>query len=561
MLQCLELDGYRFDREARGHRWPESDGVRQKVGRMEAESTRTHGGARSSKALWAALSALFVLALVARVWGVRFGLPDYVYHPDEHALVERATAILRTGDYNPHWFNYPTLYIYIQAFGYIPYFLISAARGFGNTIPDPAPYGFYFTGRLITAMVGALTVLAVCWLAMRSYGRKAGVLSSALLTFSLLHVVHSHYATTDVAMGFLVVLALLFCVQTLHKQEARYTVLAALFAGLSTSVKYPGAVAIVPVLVAHLLGPHRTTWPRVGQRVGLSVGSFLGGFLMGTPYALLELDTFLSSLASVVGHYGAGQPGFEGAHAGLWYLQQALTSADAPLVALGLAGIVWAALKRRRGDLLLLSFVMPYCLLFSLWRVRFERNLVALLPILVVLGSRFLVDLLSWAGNRWVLLRRWAVPILVAATVVIVALPAKASLDFDGALSRKDHRTIAAEWVNANLPWGSKVVVEAFAIPLDRDRFQATQLVRIDSEGPEWYEQEGIEYVIVSDGHWRVLFRQPQRHQRELATYEQIVNRSTILREFPGQVPPLLDRGYPTIAVYHFPDVLILEFN
>jgi 4-amino-4-deoxy-L-arabinose transferase-like glycosyltransferase len=511
--------------------------------------------------MWGAVGALFLLALLLRVWGSRFGLPEYVYHPDEHALVERAAAILRTGDYNPHWFNYPSLYIYVQAFGYIPYFLISAARGFGNTIPDPAPYGFYFTGRLITALLGALTVPAVYGLGARMYRRRTGLAASALLTFGLLHVVHSHYATTDLPTGFTVVMSLVFCQLTVQKRELKYAMLAALFAGLSASIKYPGAIAIVPAVVAQLVVSGKRTWITLGQRLGLCVGSFLGGFFLGTPYALLELNTFLSSLASVVGHYGASQPGFEGLDAGLWYVQQALSSADAPLVAVGLAGIVWAGLKRRRSDLLLLSFIVPYYVLISLWRVRFERNLVALFPLLTVLAARLLAEIVSRLLRSRPALRRWESAILAGAVTVIAIVPAKAVLDFDAVLARKDHRTVAAEWANANIPAGSKIVVEAFAIPLDWDRHQVTHLVRIDSEPAEWYEEEDIDYVIVSDGHWRILFRQPEQHRQELATYEEILSGSTIVREFRAEIPPLLDRGYPTVAVYHFPDVLILKLE
>jgi 4-amino-4-deoxy-L-arabinose transferase-like glycosyltransferase len=516
---------------------------------------------RSALVAQGIIAALFLAALMLRIWGARFGLPEYVYHPDEHALVERAAAILRTGDYSPHWFNYPSLYIYVQALSYIPYFLISAARGFGNTIPDPAPYGFYFTGRLMTGLLGALTVPLVYLLGARMFERRTGLLSAALVSFNLLHVVHSHYATTDIAVAFLVTLSLLFGRLVLQKREVKYTVVASLFAGLAASTKYPGAVALIAVLVAELLCFRSRPWVTSGQRIGLCVGVFLGGFLLGTPYAILELNTFLSSLASVVGHYSAGQPGFEGFDAVIWYLVQALTSSDGLLAILGLAGIAWAAVKRRPSDLLLLSFAAAYYLFLSVWRVRFERNLIPLIPVLAVLGGRFLVEMVSSVPGRWPLLRRWEVPLLAICTAAIVLLPAMASVEFDRALSRQDHRTTAAEWVNTNLPAGSKVVVEAFSIPLDEDRYQVIQLVRIDSEEPGWYQMEGVDYVIISDGHWRTIFSQPGLYAREIATYQEILGRSVVVQEFPGHVPLLLSHGYPTIPIYHFPDVLILKLR
>ena len=66
------------------------------------------------------LLLLIVLAAFAlRVWGTGFGLPAYTrYHPDEHALVDRAAAILWTGDWNLHRFNYPAFYAYVQAGAY-----------------------------------------------------------------------------------------------------------------------------------------------------------------------------------------------------------------------------------------------------------------------------------------------------------------------------------------------------------------------------------------------------------------------------------------------------------
>jgi 4-amino-4-deoxy-L-arabinose transferase-like glycosyltransferase len=504
---------------------------------------------------------LFLLAFLLRAWGARFGLPEAFYHPDEHAIVERASAILRTGDYNPHWFNYPSAYIYIQALTYIPYFLISAARGFGNTIPGTAPYGFYFAGRLMTALLGALTVPLVYVLAKRMYGTKAVMISAVLLTLSLLHVVHSHYVTTDVPLAFFITLSLLFSYLALEKNEPRYTVLAGLSAGLATSTKYPGMIAFLPVLLVQFFTVEKRNWGLLGQRLGLGVGTFLAGFFLGTPYAFLELNTFLRSLGAVLGHYSATQPGFEGRWTGIWYLSQMLTSADVLVIAISLGGVAWALFRHTRRDLLLLSFVIPYYLLVSIWRIRFERNVVALLPFLAILGGRFLVEGVSSLTAKWPGMRKWETLILSVLVVLAVAMPAWAIVGFDSAISQRDHRTIAAEWVKTNIPPGSKVVTEAFSIPLDEDRFQVVELVRIDSEELEWYRREDIEYVIVSDGHWSVLFRQPETYAREIATYNDILGHSAVLEAFSRPIPSPLARGYPTILIYHFPEVLILQLE
>src|SRR5438093_3570673 len=57
------------------------------------------------------LGLFVVVGLLARVWSVSYGLPD-LYHPDEPRIVERAVRF-HAGDLNPHFFNWPSLYMYL----------------------------------------------------------------------------------------------------------------------------------------------------------------------------------------------------------------------------------------------------------------------------------------------------------------------------------------------------------------------------------------------------------------------------------------------------------------
>src|SRR4029453_17868079 len=57
------------------------------------------------------LTVILVLALVVRLLGINWGLP-YVISGDEALLVNHA-MVFGTGDLNPHFFGYPSLYIYV----------------------------------------------------------------------------------------------------------------------------------------------------------------------------------------------------------------------------------------------------------------------------------------------------------------------------------------------------------------------------------------------------------------------------------------------------------------
>src|ERR1041385_5256054 len=73
------------------------------------------------------LVAITLLALFVRMWGVGFGLP-FLYHTDEAMIVDRALRMPVDGP-NPHWFQYPTLYLYIQAFTYAACYTVQRALG------------------------------------------------------------------------------------------------------------------------------------------------------------------------------------------------------------------------------------------------------------------------------------------------------------------------------------------------------------------------------------------------------------------------------------------------
>ena len=64
---------------------------------------------------WVALAALLVLAAALRLVGIQYGLPFPLLNPDERSIVPRAWAMTHGGGLDPHWFDYPTLVMYLLA--------------------------------------------------------------------------------------------------------------------------------------------------------------------------------------------------------------------------------------------------------------------------------------------------------------------------------------------------------------------------------------------------------------------------------------------------------------
>jgi 4-amino-4-deoxy-L-arabinose transferase-like glycosyltransferase len=506
------------------------------------------------------LALVLLLAFGLRSWGSGFGLPAYTrYHPDEHALVERAAAILWTGDWDLHRFNYPPLYAYIQAGAYALYFLYGVTQELWRYVPGFVVPNYYQIGRLVTAAFGTLTVLIVYFWGRQIRGRRTGLLAASLLAVNYLHIVHSHYATFDVMVGFWASLTLLFSELIRTRGEAKWYLLAGLCAGLAGATKYNGAVLIVVPVTAHLLAGPKGEWGWLHGGLFLTAGGFLLGFFGGNPFALGNLPDFLNDLATVLYHYGTQHPGFEGTGNWRWYPTILLASADALWVIagmLGLLGLLWRDWKK---GLLLLSFPILYYLLISRFVVRFERNLVPLLPFLA-LGGGYLLDAgTDWLTERlkWGKLAGYMLP--VVGTGLLLALPLVASVSFDRALSQTDHRETAGRWVEQHIQPGSKIAIEHYSIPFDYDRYQVEDVIRMGDHSVDWYEEEGFDILIISDGIWEVLRRQPENYAGEVAVYHELSTSGELLAEFVPQPPKISVAGYPTIGIYHFAPVRLFR--
>ena len=76
--------------------------------RTDAAAGARHHPSRARTVL--ALAA----AAILRFWALPHGIP-YSLGVDEPEVMERAVRMIKTGDFNPHFFDYPSLYIYVQA--------------------------------------------------------------------------------------------------------------------------------------------------------------------------------------------------------------------------------------------------------------------------------------------------------------------------------------------------------------------------------------------------------------------------------------------------------------
>ena len=340
---------------------------------------------------WLAPALIFAIALLVRAFGLTWGLPNaerfYSYHPDESVnQIVGAVVHLLQGDFNPHFFNYPSLSIYAT---WIIYQFL-AIFGLSTNVPD-APGGWpiirdiIFAGRLFSVTTGAATA-ALTWAIARQLGLKRGAIVAGI-TVALLPglVQHSHYATVDIPATFFVALCVWL---SLRAQNAKALMIAAFVAGLAAGTKYnAGLVVVVPMACALLLPELKNRW---GLIVLAPILAILG-FVISTPYALIAPAEFWGDSQNngfayellVHPRIGSGDI-FQGTGNGWWYhltfnLPFVMT---APLAVAAVVGLVLAARERRFWPILI--FVGLFFLSLGFSQVRFMRYLFPIAPLLCV---------------------------------------------------------------------------------------------------------------------------------------------------------------------------------
>jgi 4-amino-4-deoxy-L-arabinose transferase-like glycosyltransferase len=430
------------------------------------------------------LSVILILAMSVRLLGINYGLP-YVFYPDEALIVNHAMAF-GTGDLNPHFFGYPSLYMYLLFVVYGITYATGRLLGFFGSPNDFIHLFFtdvtifYLPGRLIAAFSGVATVWMVYKLGRRAYNLQVGLISAAMLSFSVLHVTFSHSIKTHVPAGLLVIIALYFAWSIYDGQNSwRRYLLAGATAGLAGSTIYHAGFVLVSIGVAHLLHSKKRPAFRLAdlKLAGAALSSF-GGFVLTTPYSILDWPTFFSDLTSTAAVVYYGNFWVRGT---FYHFTSLLSSFGQPLGAVVLLGLGYALLRHRPADLILASQPIFVGLFLMLFPVKEAHNMLIAFPALSLLAASLVADAIKWLFQRGIRLQQAAAAVT---TGLLVLMPAKQSFQSSYRRSLPDTRFLAKTWVEENISLGSKIVMdsgkyylEAFGPPLPPSRWTLEQLI------------------------------------------------------------------------------------
>lgn len=522
---------------------------------------------------------ILLLAFVLRYAGMGWGLP-FAYQPEETSIYFRwAMEAALHGEWNPHYFQNPSLMIYLLSVEFLLLFAVCRALLFGQ---DPGDLYmvfrgeqdlFYSVGRLNSVVLGAATVFLVYLIGRRLWSERAGLVAAALLAVNFLHVRNSQYAVNDVPSAFFLVFSFYYAVRLAEKGRWRDYLLAGLMAGLAASTKYNAGVVVVSVAAAHWVYHGKVRgmirWNPL-WKLGLSAVAALAGFVLGTPYSVLDYEAFREGFLSQLELGGAAWSGQSLAPTAWQILAGVVHGTGLVASILALLGILLLVARDRRRALLVLSFPLAYFAFMAAMELFFVRWVVPLVPFATLLGAYGLEGVIDRVPGRS---RQ-----LAAAGLLILALlqPTAYSVRLDWLAHQRDTRQEANEWAERNLPAGSKVAVEAFSL-LDQEAvtFRPTlqQLYvllvwRATMHDLAYYRDNGFDYLAVSSFLYDRAFTQPERYPDRVEFYRQLDRECQLVAAFypradGGSTPFALDdldtpfwylfsydRPGPTVKVY-----------
>ncbi|MCX7918447.1 MAG: phospholipid carrier-dependent glycosyltransferase [bacterium] len=541
------------------------------------------------------LIGILAFALLMRIWGIQFGLPEQ-YHPDEVKYVILGLKVGVVG-LNVGYFDNPTGYSYLLFFEYGLLYLIGRLFSIFHSPRDLAilyyqdPSIYVLLGRLTAALFGVGTVWLTYLIGKKTVNRTVGLLAALFLAVSFGHIRDSHYAVPDIPMAFFLILAFYCMVQfyfsektLLHdtnhtglksdipqlqsgRKERLLVLLAGFFAGIAVGFKYTAGFIVIPIMFALLLRRNNlgTNWKQqLGWFLLFFVVTFIG-FFIACPYALLDYPKFIASIQNLrymdkTGHWGI-DPDVNGY---LFYLQSLNWQLGLFIFISGLVGIGYCLYKYKLNGIMVFLFPPIYYVFMSDSKLVYDRYMLPVLPFLCCASAIFIFDVLTK-------IPKIEKVILPLCTGIVIIQPLVQASYSNYLFTQKDTRTIAKEWVEQNIPAGSKIAMEGYGPPLThyreslkswvsldtaRERYQVTQL---PTKGAalyplNYYREQRYDYLIIASYTYLRYWVRPEHNPEAIKFYESLPKETELIARFSPYrnniIPAPKPEGFPTETLF-----------
>ena len=373
----------------------------------------------------------------------------YFLHPDERLYINSSgisvpkdLALLFSPDspLNSKEFSY----------GSLPLFVYKLAQAFIFPTSD-----FLFVSRLISSMLSILTIPLLFLLSKELFGKKVGIVTAAIFTFSPGSIQHAHFNTTESILIFFVVAITLLSIKAVKNKNYLLFIILGILIGTSYASKITGLTFIILPIISFIY----LFFKNIGVKkiILLTLLFLLSSTISGAmlaPYQIIDFNRFIERQEEeqnvVYGKYKRVYTMvYEQTKPYIYPFIQVLPFSfgfiSLPLSLMGLIFIL-KMLKEKKENKHIYLFILIYPILYFLWAgawyAKFSRYYVLLIPFLSV-----------WAS---VALVKFKKPIFLALLFLITVN----GLLYLNIYIKPHTRVAASSWIYENIPTKSVIAGE-----------------------------------------------------------------------------------------------------
>ncbi|MBI21497.1 MAG: hypothetical protein CL780_04545 [Chloroflexi bacterium] len=419
---------------------------------------------------------IFCIALFLRLYGLDWDNKT-LFHPDERALLMQVNNL-----HLPQLSNWTDLFkpeistLHPGSFnwGSFPHYLLKSIQYLLSPFKWLDIYELRFPGRIIMAISDIITISFIYLICKENFSRRIAILASIFACFSVIHIQLSHFFAVDILMTTLIVGTIYFCLRIVRESKISNSIFVGIVFGLALATKFSVLPLIIPILLAHIIsannfGKKTLEWNNeinyltISKRLLIFLFSILVTLILFQPYMFLDFSSYLSDIFT--------QSSMVSMNVDWPFTRQYI---DTPkyfyqifqLSKWGLGPILgiicWISLVhilidsflyKRKVELIILSWVVPYFLITGWFDVKFLRYMLPLVPFLLIFASRSLFLFYEKSIN-WNKIFRLAPIALVLITTIHY------SFAFVSIYSEPHPSVLASEWLKENTKNGDKILQE-----------------------------------------------------------------------------------------------------
>lgn len=417
------------------------------------------------------LLIIICIAFYLRTFNINWD-NGYYFHPDERALImtslpvqfptNLADILSVESSLNPHFFAYGSLPIYL---------LKICAEIFGLINPVLKAYGgIHIVGRLISASFDTATVFVVYLICAKLFSKKVGLLSSLLYCFSVLPIQLSHFFAVDTILTFFMTTTILWLIHFTKKPSNKNAFFAGIFFGFSLSTKISALILIPVIIISLMLSLHqnkknkRIKSKNIEEAIIFTLSSAII-FFCTQPYAIIDFREFAQQTTAqtqmsnnafifpyTLQYVGKIPYLYELKNIFLWGL--------GPVIGLlSASGIVYMTLKQGKKIVFMLPavFLFVYFFIFGKFAVGFIRYMLPVYPMFTIFAGWFLSEIVIKFIPKKYFKNYLITKSLIFLLVMIISIY---PVSFLSIYLHANTRIQASDWINKNIPQGSRLAIE-----------------------------------------------------------------------------------------------------